>query len=497
MKLFTLGDSISQGFMSGAAARTDLCFSTLLARAMGLSPGPERKQGTNYYYPHWPKNGLPANLEAVFRALHRDFGAEINGLEWLTVLHAINKVLDDSEDYYEREEGRADNPYPGQVPYFHNVSSWSLNVADAWLLTPEVCRKEILRLKPISGGDGWMAVANAAFYRTALKVLDPNLDCNFSQLDWLERHTETEGIENLVLWLGTNNALESTLTLHIHQTPNSSGQRPHQLPHMERRNRGWNLWHPGDFKHEYRELVQRVDNIMETNVVEDWKVFVGTIPSISFVPLLKGLGPGIRVPGKGTYYKYYTYVPFHEEYALKRGMYYTLADVLHVDDCIREYNRIIREEISEANRRCMQRIERAPYFIVDIGHLMDCITWKNRARGSDVRLPAYFNFVYPPVGSDYYDVDADGRLRGGGYFSLDGLHPSAIAQGLIAREFMRVMEENGVKFASVLDWEEIFASDTLYSQPLPMIREIHRSERLAEQVVKIVQGYLFSEKKKQ
>lgn len=36
MKLFTLGDSISQGFMSGAAAQTDLAYSTLIARCMGL-----------------------------------------------------------------------------------------------------------------------------------------------------------------------------------------------------------------------------------------------------------------------------------------------------------------------------------------------------------------------------------------------------------------------------------------------------------------------------
>ncbi|HEY0658065.1 MAG TPA: hypothetical protein VGD05_06310, partial [Pyrinomonadaceae bacterium] len=36
MKLFTIGDSVSQGFMSLAAARTDNAYSTLIARQIGL-----------------------------------------------------------------------------------------------------------------------------------------------------------------------------------------------------------------------------------------------------------------------------------------------------------------------------------------------------------------------------------------------------------------------------------------------------------------------------
>ncbi|MEH2111365.1 MAG: hypothetical protein V7K39_02220 [Nostoc sp.] len=39
MKLFTIDDSISQGFTSLAAARTDLCFSTLIAKQVGYILG--------------------------------------------------------------------------------------------------------------------------------------------------------------------------------------------------------------------------------------------------------------------------------------------------------------------------------------------------------------------------------------------------------------------------------------------------------------------------
>src|SRR5215204_4425273 len=96
MKLFTIGDSLSQGFMSLAVARTDLSFSTLLAAKLGLHPG----QG--YRFPDWPEEGLPLNLEAILRRLVSRYGADIGGLEWLTVLPTINDVVDRAEDYYER-----------------------------------------------------------------------------------------------------------------------------------------------------------------------------------------------------------------------------------------------------------------------------------------------------------------------------------------------------------------------------------------------------------
>ena len=80
MKLFTMGDSISQGFMSLAVARTDLSYSTLLAAKLGLQPGQD------YRFPDWPLDGLPVNLEAILRRLYGKYGSDIGGIEWLTVL---------------------------------------------------------------------------------------------------------------------------------------------------------------------------------------------------------------------------------------------------------------------------------------------------------------------------------------------------------------------------------------------------------------------------
>lgn len=209
MKLFTIGDSVAQGFMSASAARTDLCFSTLLARAFGLYPDCKKTDIANYFYPEWKANGAKTNIETILRRLERRYGPDIQNVEWATALFTMDSVLDESEQYYERGEGREDQPYHySGIDHFHNVAIQGFSAADAWLVTPELCRQEISKQKA-DRGNNFMQGANAAFHRIALKVLKPNVNQpqEYSQLDWLEHHANTEGVENLVLWLGSNNAL--------------------------------------------------------------------------------------------------------------------------------------------------------------------------------------------------------------------------------------------------------------------------------------------------
>ena len=90
MELFTIGDSISQGFMSGAAANTHLSYSSIIANVLKIK---------DYQFPEWPAGGLPANIELVLRRLNKRYGSNIRGLEWATVLQTVNSVIDRSEDY--------------------------------------------------------------------------------------------------------------------------------------------------------------------------------------------------------------------------------------------------------------------------------------------------------------------------------------------------------------------------------------------------------------
>jgi hypothetical protein len=485
MKLFTIGDSISQGFMSGAAARTDLSYSNLIAKALKIP---------DYRYPTWGSEGLPVNLEWVMRSLSQQFGNDITLLKWPFALSAIGKLMDQVEDYYERGEGSADRLTP--VPYFHNIAVQGFRLSDALWTTPNACYSEIAKVAGKEGGDNTFAFPSATFHRTALKVLNPSLNPAFndySQLDWLNHHTSQEGVENLLLWLGANNALATVMNFQIHQTPGQDAAAIEALPWEERLK--LNLWHPVDFAREYADVLQRVDAAMAKNKNPDWSVFIGTVPLVTIVPFAKGVGPTTTVQvnsdyqtGKqsAVYYKYYTYF-FREEDAIRKTGkgFLTISDAIYIDDVIKQYNLEIKRLVQTYN----QKYPKPRYHIVDTSRALQEIAFKRNAGQVGYQFPDYFRNRYPGVNTKYYHADRQGTLRQGGLFSLDGIHPSAIGQGIIAQEFLKVMQQAGkVPPTTQLNWDQIFQSDRLYNQPINLMQELYENDRLAEFLVKQVTG---------
>jgi hypothetical protein len=485
--------------MSAAAARTDLTYSTLIAGSMGLKPKSE------YRYPEWALDGMPLNLERVFRRLTERYGYDIRGAEWLTVLQNLNNVIDEVEEYYERGQGAADEPYSdpglaagedgGGVEYFHNVAIQGFDVADSWLVTPAHC-KQMIASAP--GGRDSFFLPNASFYRTALKVLNPSLDSqyeDYSQLKWLQEHAANpnEGVENLILWLGANNALGTIVGLKVNPTPNNPNQRPHLLAHEVREE--WTLWHPDDFKAEYAEFLNRVDEAMRQNTNPDWKVFIGTVPPVTIAPLAKGVGPTYRITRKNSttgkaetsvYYEYYVYFLFDEDLVRRNdGLHLEMKEAIQIDDFIREYNSTIRELVKAKNADHQEK----RYHIVDIFQMFQDIALKRNAGETRYDFPEYFDFVSPKVDTRYYHADPDGRLRQGGLSSLDGIHPSAIGHGLLAYEFLKVMRDAGVVDDVQLDWDAIFKSDRLYSEPIIIMQEIYQHTWLAEQLLSLIRTF--------
>ena len=70
-------------------------------------------------------------------------------------------------------------------------------------------------------------------------------------------------MENLILWLGANNALGTVVTLKINQAPPDLNPPVHERGYLERQQRGWNLWHPDAFRAEYAELLGRIQRDYE------------------------------------------------------------------------------------------------------------------------------------------------------------------------------------------------------------------------------------------
>ncbi|MEO8516739.1 MAG: hypothetical protein ABI426_08345 [Flavobacterium sp.] len=499
IKLFTIGDSISQGFMSGAAARTDLSYSTIISELLD-----EKK----YIYPTWEKGGLPLNIEIVFRKLQKRLGSDIAGIfEWPIAINLINHYLDEIEDYFERGDGSLLKSIGDKL--FHNVSIRGFDISNSWQITPKICKDIIEQSK--TDRDGFFGMVNESLLRTAYKVLASGQKSNkedFSQLDWLQYHHQKEGVENTFLWLGANNALGTVLDLKIRQTSNDGltfKDGPQKISYDERRKKNWNLWHPEDFRVEYDYMLNRVIDILENNPNNtDYKVFIATIPLVTICPLIKSVGEQmdreeievvnwevdpqnpapmdiselkVGVNTTVSYGKYYPYFLFADNFELALP-HLNRNEVVHIDNCIRKYNRIIQELVALANKR----VGKKRFYLVDISTALSDMSLKRNNYNPKYEFPEYFTYCYPKVDTRYYGTTRVGEIKAGGIFSLDGVHPTAIGQGLIAYEFRKVMIKAGLMMKDV-DWNVIFTNDTLYSQPISLLAEIYDNIKLKKWLV--------------
>jgi len=489
MKIFTIGDSLSQGFMSAAAARTDMSFSTLIAEQLGLVPG------TDYQVAHWPYGGLPVNIERVLRRLNKVYGSDISGVEWLFALHTINSVMDKAEDYYEDGEGSEDSRYRApskfsvrEPAFFHNVAVWGFDIADSWSLTPALCYEMIEQAEDVWIEDGFLTGPNASMYRTALQVLNPARmpEFNdFSQLRWLRHHTETEGIENLILWLGPNNVLGTVVRLNLNQTPGTADPRPADLTHLERAAHDWNIWHPNDYAYEFERLLEQVVDAMANNNSTAWRAFVPNVPHVTIPPIIKGLGPTFQRNGR-TYFNRYTYFPFGNNFASRTRQFLSGSDAVFIDETIDTYNIESQRIIADVNKTLNNGdADNGPFYIVDLNTVLSEIAHKRNNGNPTYQFPEFFDGLQPPLTTHYYNVNRDGDFIHGGLFSLDGVHPSIIGQGIIAYEIMKVMKRAGVAVnPDGLDWEKIYKRDSLLQRPIALMDELYEHERLATIAVK-------------
>ncbi len=177
-------------------------------------------------------------------------------------------------------------------------------------------------------------------------------------------------------------------------------------------------------------------------------------------------------------------VTFDEEFVRAGGPALTMQDVQFIDRCIRQYNVDILAIVDRSNQKHPRR-----YHVVDISRALSDLAWKRNGGQPTYAFPDAFQWLYPPVNTKYYHADATGRFVQGGIFSLDGVHPTAIGQGLLAHEFRKVMAAAGVQFVNPIDWKAIFVNDELHRHPLRLMQEIYQHQKLSEWVVKVLRAW--------
>lgn len=466
-RLVTIGDSITHGFQSAAIFNTRLSYPAIIAHEMGWK---------SLRYPTYdaPGEGLPINLEWLARQIDREFGGKIDWFEYPQALLFIRKCMDEVEDYWERET----ITNPGiQREINHNLAVYGWDLRNTLSRTAKTCQDIIEKHPPKD--DFLRQVVEYHNERAALRVLNSARDAQGNALTPLDAAAAlgaegtdgADGIETLIIFIGANNALGSILTFKVCW----SGDDYKEMD----KNDKYTVWRPSHFKAELHEIVEKVKSIRARHVI--W----ATVPHVTIAPFARGVNKdqaGKRVRPGSRYFPYYT-LPWieDEDFDPNKHPHLTEHEARAIESAIDQYN----DDITQVVRQGRQ--QNKDWYLIDIAGLLDRLAYKRYLQDDDAKpswwnevggqyeLPPELKQLQPEPDSRFFRSDSTGRKQGG-LFSLDGIHPTTIGYGIVAQEFIKVMQKAGVKFFESdgttertgeikVDFNRLIALDTLMDNP--------------------------------
>ena len=460
-RLVTIGDSLTQGFMSAAVHRTDLSWPAITAYELGLTA--EQFTFPTYEWPTGP-GGLPLDLERLARSFEKRFGAHLDFWEIVTAGLWLRSYMDRIEDYWERGDGS--RTPPGGAP-FHNMAVYGWDLLDPQLLTSETVASRLARP---AGDDllsqlvehhqdraAWPVLQRARAGTRGRTVLDAVADMSGPD----------QGVETLVVVLGSNNALGAVVTLEPVWTPEGYDALPPDQRLAARV--GCNLWRPSAFAADWSLLEAKLREIAAQHVI------IATVPSVTIAPIARGTYKKVRPQSR--YFPYYTR-PWitDEEFDTRRDPHHTGDAAGAIDSAIDAYNETMIDSVAAA------RGDGLDWYLFDMGSLLDRLAtrryidcpWARPAWWTPYELPPALRDLDPVPNTRFFRSGPDGRTDGG-LFSLDGVHPTTSAYGILAQEVIKVMELAGVEFVDrhgqprtgpvQVDFERLLRADTLLGDP--------------------------------
>jgi len=461
-RLVTIGDSLTHGFQSGAIFNTKLSYPLLIAKEMGWDK--------NLRYPTYagPGDGLPLNLERLARQLKKQYGDSINWWDFAPGLLFIRDYLDQVEDYWERGEG---SDFPNQREINHNLSVYGWDLRDTLSRTADICKDVLNRNK--SKDDFIRQVVEHHNERAAIGVLNSARDSKGKALSPLqaaaalgaEGTQETkdgDGIETLIILIGSNNALGSILTFNV--VWSAEGYDDMSI------NDRYTVWRPIHFKAELDKVVEEVKKIRARHVI--W----GTVPHVTIAPFARGVDRKVS-PGS-RYFPFYT-LPWisDDDFNPSKHPKITEQEARAIDSAIDQYNDYITDVVREG------RNQGRDWYLFETAGLLDRLASRRYIKDPSTRpswwteypLPPELKALDPVPDSRFFTSDSNGR-KTGGLFSLDGIHPTTIGYGIMAQESIKIMQLAGVKFYQAdgktersgevkINFNRLIGWDTLISNP--------------------------------
>ena len=454
-RLVTIGDSLTQGFQSGAVFHTDLSWPAIVAWELGWY---DQFRKPVYGGP----GGLPLNIELLLRDLEHRFGADLDWWEFPLALFQGRQFMDRVEDYWERGPGSS---FPNVTGINHNLAIYGWDVRDTLERTWASSQAQLKAPKD----DLLSQTVENNGQRAAMYVL-PSVPKRTQSLTPLgaaadlggQGGQDADGIETLVIMLGANNALGSVTGLKVVWSAAGYDDL--------RRKEQYSVWRPTHFEAELGQLAAEVRKIKARHVI--WS----TVPHVTIAPIARGLG-GKVAPGS-RYFPYYTR-PWIDErrFDAHRDPNITAAQARAVDSAIDQYNDAIVEVVRAA------RNDGRDWYVLDVAGLLDRLAARRYLDDPLARppwwtpyeLPTALRLLSPVPDSRFLLGGPRGRISGG-LFSLDGVHPTTVAYGILAQEIINIMQLAGVRFFSQngqvertgpvrVDFERLVRLDTLITSP--------------------------------
>jgi len=463
-RLVTIGDSLTQGFQHGAVRRTAWAAPAMVARALHAEPfraGDFSGDGDG---------GPLLDLELLLDRLSAACGKQVDLWEVPEALLTLKRTMGRIEEYWERGAGTMPS---GTGPLHHNLGAWGFEVLDALNLTDAVCRDNM----PPPVNNFIAQLPEHGMYRSARRVLNPAAQPALADLtapQLAKRLADSEGIENLLVGLGANNALGPCVSLQVRRSTSADLTRyAHQ--------RECNLWEPDHFATLYAKLATEVE------AVGAQRVFLATVPHVTIAPVTRGVSPYARAAHQNElvagYYEYYTrFWTWDRHFDPAKTGHLTRAQAREIDATISLYNDCIRAEAAKRG-----------WPVIDLCALLDALAYRRNAGQPPYRLPAGLvsalaqnpltsfrvrpdgevlldtRYMRIPARSPAADASSDVWRSAfkGGIFGLDGVHPSTTGYGIIAHEVLLAFQKAGVPGAdpALLDWPSIVANDSLLTRP--------------------------------
>ena len=507
-KIVFIGDSLTQGFQSGAITKTLWSYPAIIARSFGLNPvTTPTGDKTDFLVPDFSgANGLPVNLEAILRSMSFA-GRSLDFIDLPFAFAAAMRELSFTEQYWETGPGNKDSQ---TGPIHHNLAVWGYSVADSYQMTEALSRRIIQGIRQKVDFD---PVAAGARDRTTRRTQNPQFLAKYAeltQLDLVEELAKEEPVENLLFWLGANNVLGVAFSLDLIWSQSAD---VHKLPQQ----RSCNIWTVEHFALLWREVEKRLNKLRHEGKVKN--VLVATIPDVTIPPVTRGVSPNalkvqywIRQQNPRAsqeqlkvlfeadpeaaersadgLYEYYTHFWIQDkDFAADPSAHpqLTLDEARQIRTIIDGYNKVI-EDSAKANN----------YVFIDLAKKFNGYAFRRQAKSDPFPQPFLGALETNPAtnhrvkrrvdenGIEVVEVQYDTRFLGtvidkngdkvprGGFFALDGVHPTTTGYGVVAYHILEAMQAAGIQGANPanLNWDEIVANDTLLCSPPPLLEDI-------------------------